>query len=103
MQEMLAMIPGVGKKLGNAEIDERELARTRAIIQSMTMRERENPKVLNASRRRRIAAGSALTVQDVNRVVRQYDDMLKMMKQFGMLGGDKKRRRGRMPFSGFGI
>ncbi|HNZ63655.1 MAG TPA: signal recognition particle protein, partial [Bacillota bacterium] len=92
MREMIAMIPGVGRKMGDMEFDEKGLIRTRAIIQSMTVREREDPKLLNASRRRRIAAGSGLTVQDVNRVVRQYDDMLKMMKQFGMLGGKKKRR-----------
>lgn len=101
MKEMLSMIPGAGKKLGSADIDERDLARTRAIIQSMTRRERENPKVLNASRRRRIAAGSGTEVTDVNRVVRRYDDMIKMMKQFGMLGQSGKRRRGRMPLSGF--
>ncbi len=103
MKEMISMIPGMGQRMGNLEVDERGLIRTRAIIQSMTVRERENPKLLNASRRRRIAAGSGMTVQDVNRVVRQYDDMLKLMKQFGMLGG-KKGRRKRLPFgSGFGF
>ncbi len=102
MKEMLNMIPGMGRKLGNVDIDEAGLTKTRAIIQSMTHRERENPKLLNASRRRRIASGSGLEVQDVNRVVRQYDDMLKMMKQMGVLGGGK-RRRGRMPFGGLGF
>jgi signal recognition particle subunit SRP54 len=102
MKEMISMIPGMGQRMGNLEVDERGLVRTRAIIQSMTVRERENPKLLNASRRRRIAAGSGMTVQDVNRVVRQYDDMLKLMKQFGMLGG-KKGRRKRLPFGGLGF
>lgn len=102
MKEMISMIPGMGQRMGNLEVDERGLIRTRAIIQSMTVRERENPKLLNASRRRRIAAGSGMTVQDVNRVVRQYDDMLKLMKQFGMLGG-KKGRRKRLPFGGLGF
>ena len=97
------MIPGMGRKLGNVEVDEGGLVKTRAIIQSMTLRERENPKLLNASRRRRIAAGSGVEVQDVNRVVRQYDDMLKMMKQMGVLGGKGKGRRGRMPMGGFGF
>ena len=103
MKEMLSMIPGMGRKLGNVEVDEGGLVKTRAIIQSMTLRERENPKLLNASRRRRIAAGSGVEVQDVNRVVRQYDDMLKMMKQMGVLGGKGKGRRGRMPMGGFGF
>ncbi len=106
MKDMLAMMPGVGKQLGNVDVDENALDRTRAIIQSMTVRERNNPKLLNASRRRRVASGSGVTVQEVNRVVRQYDDMVKMMKQFGMLGGGKKRRRRStkgMPFGGFGF
>ncbi len=106
MKDMLAMMPGVGKQLGNLDVDETALDRTRAIIQSMTVRERNNPKVLNASRRRRVASGSGVSVQEVNRVVRQYDDMVKMMKQFGMLGGGKKRRRRPkrgMPFGGFGF
>lgn len=102
MKEMLSMIPGMGRKLGNVDIDEGGLIKTRAIIQSMTTRERENPKLLNASRRRRIASGSGTQVQDVNRVVRQYDDMLKMMKQFGIMGG-KKRRKGALPFGGLGF
>ena len=106
MKDMLAMMPGVGKQLGNLDVDETALDRTRAIIQSMTVRERNNPKLLNASRRRRVAGGSGVTVQEVNRVVRQYDDMVKMMKQFGMLGGGKKRKRRSkrgMPFGGFGF
>ena len=103
MKEMLSMIPGMGKKMGNMDIDEKGLVKTRAIIQSMTLKERDNPKLLNASRRRRIAQGSGVEVQDVNRVVRQYDDMLKMMKQFGMLGQGGKRRRGRMPMGGLGF
>ena len=103
MKEMLAMIPGAGRKLGDMDLDESDLSRTRAIIQSMTLRERENPRILDASRRRRIARGSGLEVQDVNRVVSRYDDMIKMMKQFGMLGQGGKRRRGRMPFGGLGF
>ncbi len=100
MKEMLSLIPGAGKKLGNVDIDEGSLARNRAIIQAMTAGERENPKLLNASRRRRIAAGSGVEVQDVNRLVRQYDDMTKMMKQFGLFGG---KGRSRMPFRNLGF
>ncbi len=103
MKEMLSMIPGMGRKVGNMDIDEKGLVKTRAIIQSMTRKERDNPKLLNASRRKRIAQGSGVEVQDVNRVVRQYDDMLKMMKQFGMMGQGGKKRRGRMPMGGFGL
>ncbi len=103
MKEMLAMIPGAGRKLGDLDLDESDLFRTRAIIQSMTLRERDNPRLLDASRRRRIAKGSGVEVQDVNRVVRRYEDMIKMMKQFGMLGQGGKRRRGRMPFGGLGL
>ena len=103
MKEMLSMVPGLGRKLGDVDIDEKDLLRTRAIIQSMTRQERDNPRILNASRRRRIARGCGLEVQDVNRVVRRYDDMMKMMKQFGMLGQGGKRRRGRMPLSGLGF
>lgn len=103
MKEMLAMIPGAGRKLGDLDLDESDLFRTRAIIQSMTLRERDNPRILDASRRRRIAKGSGLEVQDVNRVVRRYEDMIKMMKQFGMLGQGGKRRRGRMPLGGLGL
>lgn len=103
MKEMLTMIPGMGRKVGNMDIDEKGLVKTRAIIQSMTRKERDNPKLLNASRRKRIAQGSGVEVQDVNRVVRQYDDMLKMMKQFGMMGQGGKKRRGKMPMGGFGL
>ncbi|MGI6157483.1 MAG: signal recognition particle protein [Saccharofermentanales bacterium] len=101
MKDMLSMVPGIGNKLGKVDVDEKELDRVRAIIESMTLAERENPKILNASRRKRIAAGCGMTVQDVNRVVRQYDDMVKLMKQMGILGGkSKRRRRPRMPFPG---
>lgn len=103
MKDMLAMIPGLGRKLDQVDVDDKDLARTRAIIQSMTVRERENPKILNASRRKRIAKGSGLEVQDVNRVIRRYDDTVKMMKQFGMLGQGGKRRRGRLPIGGLGL
>ena len=97
IQEMLKMMPG-GNKLSGAAVDEKQLARTKAIIQSMTMQERTNPRVLNASRRRRIAAGSGTTVQDVNRLLNQFEQMNKMIKQLS--GKGKKKRRG---FGGFGL
>ncbi len=82
--DVLKMIPGAGKMLpAGADIDERELARVEAIISSMTERERREPKLLNASRRKRIARGSGTTVQDVNRLMRTYDEMKQMMKRLG--------------------
>ncbi len=96
MEELLAMIPGLDAgKLGGAAIDEKQLARTKAIIRSMTLGERANPDVLNAGRRRRIARGSGTSVQEVNRLVNQFNASRQMMKQFS--GRGKKGRRG-FPF-----
>ncbi|ADI13215.1 signal recognition particle protein [Truepera radiovictrix] len=82
--EILKMIPGASRLLPpGAEIDEREIARIEAIISSMTERERRQPKLLNASRRKRIAAGSGTSVQDVNRLMKNYEQMKKVMKQLG--------------------
>ncbi len=92
IQSLAGMLPGVNAKaLEGAQIDEKQMARTEAIIKSMTPRERENPGIMDASRKRRIAAGSGTTVQDVNRLLKQFDDMQKLMKQF--MGKGKKRRR----------
>jgi signal recognition particle subunit SRP54 len=75
------------------------MKRTEAIISSMTRAERRHPDVLNAGRRRRIAAGSGTTVQDVNQLVKQFREMQKMMKQMGIMGGGKKGKgRGRGGF-----
>ena len=92
LQNVLGMIPGVGGKLKNAEIDENAMKKPEAIIRSMTPRERRNPDVLNASRRKRIAAGAGVTVQDVNQLMRQFDQMRKMMKQ--MMGNKRSFTRG---------
>ena len=85
VRDILKMIPGLGSKLNNVEIDEdkvaKEQARNEAIILSMTRAERRNPDILNASRRRRIAAGSGCTVQQVNQLIKQYDQTKSMMKQ----------------------
>lgn len=98
MQDILAMLPGVSAgQLGNLQVDEKAMARTRAIICSMTKRERANPDILNASRRRRIARGSGTSVQEVNRLMNQFAASRKLMKQ--MAGGRFKRgRRGGFPF-----
>ena len=76
-------MPGVGAQLKGAEIGDDQVKRTEAIIRSMTPAERENPTIINGSRRSRIAKGSGTQVQDVNRLVKQFGEMQKMMKQFG--------------------
>jgi len=83
LQNVLGMLPGVGAQLKGAEIGDDQVKRTEAIIRSMTPEERENPSVINGSRRTRIAKGSGTQVQDVNRLVKQFGEMQKMMKQFG--------------------
>ena len=98
LKEMLAMLPGVGKQLNDVEIDEREFDRTQAIILSMTPAEREKPDLINPSRKRRIAAGCGMQVEDVNRLLKQYRDMQRMFKQFSGKGMRKKMRRmGQLP------
>ena len=89
LSSVLGMLPGVGKQLKNANIDDGQLDRVEAIILSMTMQERKNPSVINGSRRARIAAGSGVTVQQVNELLKQYEQMKKMMKQ--MASGKKPK------------
>ena len=100
MEDILKMIPGMGGKLSGVEIDEKAMGRTKAIIQAMTPKERANPDILNASRRKRIARGSGTTIQDVNRLMNQFDASRKMMKQMtgGMFKKGKKKRPGGFPF-----
>lgn len=86
IQEMVSMLPGAGGKLKDTDIDEKEFDRLAAIIRSMTMKERENHKILNASRRRRIAEGSGTSIQEVNKLIRQYEQTQKLMKQFSGFG-----------------
>lgn len=98
LKEMLAMLPGVGKQLNDVEIDERQFDRTQAIILSMTPAEREKPDLINPSRKRRIAGGCGMQVEDVNRLLKQYRDMQRMFKQFSGKGMRKKMRRmGQLP------
>lgn len=95
LDKVLGMIPGMGNlknQLGDVDINGKEMRRTKAIIQSMTLEERRNPQILNASRKRRIAKGSGTSVQDINRLVKQLNEMKKMMKMFmGNQKGIKKR------------
>jgi len=91
--DVLKMIPGANKMLpAGAEIDEREIGRVEAIISSMTEKERAAPRILNASRRKRIARGSGTTVQDVNRLIKNYEEMRKMMKRMGRRPSGRGRR-----------
>ncbi len=102
IRSILNMLPGVAGKIKDEDIDEKKLPHTKAIISSMTKREREKPSVIDAKRKRRIAAGSGTSVEEVNALLRQFEQMQKMMKQMGMMG--KKRRLPRFPggFGGFG-
>ena len=94
LQSMLSMLPGANK-LQDVEIDENAMKKPEAIIRSMTPRERRNPGILNASRRKRIAAGSGTTVQDVNALIRQFDQAKDMMKK---MMGNKMMRKGKRRF-----
>ena len=103
MQELLAQLPG-GGALKNVQLDEKAMAHTEAIILSMTPKERENPNIIGSSRKKRIAAGAGLKVEDVNRLLKSFDQMKAMMKQFtgpGM-GKKMKRMRGMGGFGGMG-
>ena len=86
LKDILAMIPGSGSLMREVDVDDRDLRRVEAIIQSMTPEERRNPKLIGGSRKRRIASGSGTRPQDVNRVLKQFVDAQKMMK---MLAGGK--------------
>lgn len=98
MKDILSMLPGVGSKLKNVDVDDGQLDRIQAIIFSMTPKERSNPDIINPSRKRRIAAGCGMQVEDVNRLLSQYRQMQKMMKQFNSKGMRKKLAR--MNFGG---
>ncbi len=100
ISQLLEMIPGAGKQLKGLEVDEKELLHIQAIIQSMTKEERINPSVLNASRRKRIANGSGTSVQQVNRLIKQFEQTRKMMKQFTDMDKMKKGGKFKLPFFG---
>ena len=103
LQDLAGMMPGMNAgALKNAQVDEAALARTEAIIQSMTPYERENPACLNHSRKRRVAAGSGVKVEDINRLLKQFEMMNQMMKQFSGPGAGKKLKRMGGKFGGFG-
>lgn len=94
LKSVLSMLPGMEKQLRDVDIDDRQMLRVEAIIQSMTEKERRKPEILNASRRRRIAAGCGQSVEDVNRLMKQYEQMKKMFKQINGKGGKRKMLKG---------
>jgi len=87
LKSLLGMVPGVSSAIKNADVDDKQLVRVESIIQSMTKKERINPKILNGSRRKRIARGSGNTVQDVNRLIKQFEQMQQMMKMMSKNSG----------------
>ena len=101
IEQIASMIPGVKPgALKDAKVDEKAMAHTEAIILSMTEEEREKPNIINGSRRKRIAAGSGTSVEEVNKLLRQYDQMNKMIKQLtSQFGGKKAKKRMKIPFS----
>jgi len=100
LDDLLSMIPGANKMKGlkNAQFDERQLAQVEAIVQSMTKEERQTPNIMNASRRKRIAKGSGTSVSQVNRLLKQFDEMKKMMKQMTNAQKGKKGKAMKFPF-----
>ncbi|MCB9247225.1 MAG: signal recognition particle protein [Ignavibacteriales bacterium] len=89
LKSLMSMIPGVSSAMKNADVDDKQLVKVESIIQSMTKEERSKPKILNGNRRKRIARGSGNSIQEVNRLIKQYGEMQKMMKKFSGKGGKK--------------
>ena len=101
LNSLVAMIPGISKKsLKGIKLDNRELDYSKAIIRSMTKEERNNPKIINGSRRKRIAQGSGRKVQEVNRLLKQFEQSQVMMKQLTQLTGGKGSKKRKLPFFG---
>lgn len=100
LKQIMGMLPGVGDKLKDVDIDDRQLLRIEALITSMTPAERAKPSIINPSRKKRIAAGSGNSVADVNRLLKQFEEMQKMMKQFGVMGRNQKGKKNRLRIPG---
>ena len=99
LDEIMSLVPGLGKLAPSPDaVDKTQLGRIVAIIDSMTPRERQKPNIINGSRRLRVARGSGTSVQEVNRVMKQYGEMKKMLKVVSSAGrGKRKGKRGRFP------
>jgi signal recognition particle subunit SRP54 len=98
MKDLLGMIPGMGKAMKGVDIDDNSFKPVEAIIKSMTLKERENPDVLNPSRKNRIAKGSGRSLQEVNQLLKQFEEMKKMMKTMNKMGGNKRALSALNPF-----
>lgn len=99
LDQILEMIPGIGsKQLKNLKVDEKELVKIEAIIQSMTKEERQNPSIIDGSRRKRIAKGSGTSIQDVNRLLKQFKETKKMLKKMGEMEKAMKKGKFKIPF-----
>ncbi|MDP4638479.1 MAG: signal recognition particle protein, partial [Verrucomicrobiales bacterium] len=99
MQSILGMLPGMGEKLKGVNLDEKRMKRTEAIVLSMTPKERTRPEIIKASRRRRIALGSGVSVTQVNQLLKQFGQMRKMMRSKGKMSQMMKQfGGGKMPF-----
>ena len=100
MKSILGMLPGIGDKIKDADIDENQIVRVEAIIHSMTPQERKKPSIINPSRKKRIAKGSGTKVEDVNRLLKQFEQMQKMMKEFTGKKGKINKRQARRQIAG---
>lgn len=100
IKQIMGMLPGVGDKIKDMDIDDSQILRIEAIITSMTPAERAKPSIINPSRKKRIAAGSGNSVADVNRLLRQFEEMQKMLKQFGVMGKNQKGKKNKLRMPG---
>jgi signal recognition particle subunit SRP54 len=98
LEDILGMIPGMGKMTKNIKVDEKQILRIEAIVKSMTMEEKNNPQIIKGSRRKRIALGSGTSLQEVNRLLTQFEDFKKVMKQMTKMTKGKKGKKGKMKF-----
>jgi signal recognition particle subunit SRP54 len=98
MKDLIGMIPGMGKAMKDIDVDDNSFKPIEAIIRAMTMQERQNPDLLNGSRKNRIAKGSGRTVQEVNNLIKQFNDMRKLMKTMNKMGGGKRAMSALNPF-----
>ena len=104
LKNIIEMIPGMPKNMKDMDIDDNALVHIEAIIRSMTLKERRNPDIINASRRKRIASGSGTGIAEVNKLIKQFGEMKKMMKKMGSMSKNKKGKRGMMNFpKGFNL
>ena len=100
LKQLASMIPGVGDKIKDVDLDDNQINRIEALITSMTPAERAKPSIINPSRKKRIAAGSGNTVADVNRLLKQFENMQKMFKQFGVMGRNQKGKKNKLRMPG---